>query len=362
MSMDADLLAMLEDGVARFSRERYSRAQWKAYGAEPDAYRLPVWREMAELGWFSLVLPDEGNTHPLLANVLPLFKGAGAALWREPLLGVLAESASLLLDARHSGSDDGLLDAIVEGLARPAFADREANPASRDGLLSTVAAAEGGAYRLNGEKTCVPAALTSTGLIVSARIAGTDEPASFLLLRDEPGVTLRPYRTLDDRGAAAIRFEGARARLLVRGEAALRRARARGAALAAVETAGLLRSVVDATADHMRQRRQFGRTLSSFQVLQHRLVDMYLHYRESLALAHRVVEAVDRNEADLPRQLLMVRAQIAAAGRFVTQQAIQLHGGMGMTDELAVGDYYKRVLMLESLYGSADWALSRMAA
>jgi alkylation response protein AidB-like acyl-CoA dehydrogenase len=361
MSMDADVLALLEDGVSRFSRERYTREQWCAYGAEPDGYRLAVWAQMAELGWFGLVSESDDGAAPL-ANLVPLFAGAGAALWREPLLGVLGESASLLRAARRTGDDDGLLDAIAEGRARPAFADREANAASRDGVLSTAATVEDGRYLLSGEKSCVPAAATATVLIASAQIAGSGEPAAFLVPCDAPGITLSAFRTLDDRGAAAIRFDRVPARLLVQGEATLREARIRGAALAAVEAAGLMRAVVDATADHLRQRRQFGRTLASFQVLQHRLVDMYLHTRESLALAHSLVDACDRGDADLGRQALLVRAQLAIAGRFVTQQAIQLHGGMGMTDELPIGDCYKRVLMLESLYGGADWALARLAA
>jgi alkylation response protein AidB-like acyl-CoA dehydrogenase len=360
--MDADVVALLEDGVARFSRERYSREQWRTYGSEPDGYRQQVWQEMADMGWFGLILPESDDGDAPLANLLPLFAGAGAALWREPLLGVLGESASLLHAARRSGDDGGLFEALAEGVARPVFADREDNAASRDGVLSTVAAAHADGYRLSGVKSCVPAALTSTALIVSARIAGSDETAAFIVSRDAPGLDLQSFRTLDDRGAAAIRLENAPARLLVRGMAELRRARNRAAALAAFETAALMRSAVDATAEYLRQRKQFGRALAGFQVLQHRLVDMYLHYRESLALAHSLVEACDRNEPDLCRQALFVRAQVATSARFVTQQAIQLHGGMGMTDELPIGDYYKRVLVLESLYGSADWALSRLAA
>ncbi|WP_169577634.1 acyl-CoA dehydrogenase [Sinimarinibacterium sp. CAU 1509] len=360
--MDADVLALIEDGVTRFSRERYSREQWRSYSQETDGYCLSVWREMADLGWFGLVMPDSDDEKAPLANLLPLFVGAGAALWREPLLGILGESSSLLLAARKTGDDEGLLEALVEGRARPAFADREANPVSRDGVLSTVATFNSGRYQLTGEKSCVPAACSGTVLIVSARIVSSGEPAAFLVSVDEPGVSLNAYRTLDDRGAATVRLENASARLLVSGDSALKSARLRGGALAAVEAASLMRSVVEATADHLRQRRQFGRTLSSFQVLQHRLVDMYLNYRESLALAHRLVDACDRDETDLARKALLVRVQVAAASRFVTQQAIQLHGGMGMTDELPIGDYYKRVLMLESLYGSADWALSRLAA
>lgn len=361
--MDAASRAMLEDSLERYSREHYDRAAWRAFGREPDGYATAVWAQLGEFGWLGLGLPEElGGTGASLCDLLPLAMAAGRGLWRDPVLERLGFASGALLASPPGTLRDRLLAGIAEGRERLAYAHHERSLADAAATLTTRAEARVGAHVITGGKSFVLAAVSSTGLLVSARIAGSADPGLFYVKGDAPGLTLAAYTTVDDRVAADIRFTQTPAELLAAGTATLNAAHTRAAILAAAQAAGVLQAVNTATLAHLKTRQQFGKPLAQFQALQHRLVDMHILQLESAALVQAVATAYDAQAPHLERQLWQLRVQSARAARVVTQQGIQLHGAMGMTDELPIGDYYKRILLLDSLFGSADTALERLAA
>jgi len=359
--MDADVQALFEESLSRFNRERYAPAQWAEYGRCAEGFSPQVWSEMERLGWFELLSPDEDGATAPLAHLLPLFKAAGEALWREPIATVFGEAVAAVAASENAERRSGLFAGLVKAARPLGFAHREPGDGWSRSALDTCARKAGTRYLLKGCKTMVAGDGACAAFVVSAVVADVADTALFLVDAHAPGLTVQRYRTIDDRMAADLRFVDTPADLLCSSGPVLRRAQARGAILAAAESVGIMRGAIDATREHLRQRQQFGQSLLHFQALQHRLVEMLMRMHESAALVDAAAEAFDDDAPALERQLLVLRAQLAGALRHITREAVQLHGGMGVTEELRIGRYYKRALMLDSLYGTSEWALDALA-
>src|SRR6185503_19738520 len=291
----------------------------------------------------------------------------GRALVVEPYLGTVVIGGGFL---KHSGHPDAeaLIGQIIAGEAIFAFAYAE--PQARYNLadLKTTAKNDGGAYVLNGAKAVVIGGPYATHLIVTARTDGGQRDAQgvsvFIVPKDAAGVTTRDYPTVDGFRAGEVYLENVKvdASALVGPE---------GAAMPLIETVvdeavtatcaeacGVLRRLHEGTLEYTKQRKQFGQPISSFQVLQHRMVDMFIQVEQSVSMTYmatiKLGDAAERGKA-----AAAAKVQIGKACRFVGQNAIQLHGGMGMTDELAIGHYFKRATMIESAFGSTDHWLAR---
>ncbi len=356
--MDAASCALLEHALARYTGAKYHRAAWQAYGLEPDGFSQKTWQEIAGMGWLALGLPEAmGGAGGALGDLLPLFFAAGAGLWREPLLPVLGETCGVLLGVPQSEIRDGLLTGILSGEQRPAFMD----PGSSPTIAVRPHPSQRNQYIASGSAEFVVAAQTATTLIFPGRLQGQGTSDLFSVSRTDPEVTLNVFPTIDARVAATVVLKSAPATLIALGDG-LMTAHRRRTVLAAAETVGIQRAVIAATAQHLKGRKQFGRPLSEFQVLQHRLVDMTIREAESTALLWNVVEAHQESAADLDRRLLQLRVVTARAAREVAAQGIQLHGAMGMTEELGIGDYYKRMLLLNHQYLQPDAALDAITA
>jgi alkylation response protein AidB-like acyl-CoA dehydrogenase len=238
--------------------------------------------------------------------------------------------------------------------------------------IATSAVKDADGWRLEGSKAVVMAAPWADRLIVAARTAGVpgDGPGLSLFIVDPAaaGVTLHSYPTIDGRRAADIDLVGVRApaEALIGPEGGalplLEAMRDRAIAAQAAEAAGLLGKLLDDTVDYTKQRSQFGQPLASFQVLQHRMVDMYMQVEMVRSAAILATLKLDGDPVERAKAASAAKVTLANACRFVGQNAVQLHGGMGMTDELAIGHYFKRATLLESEHGSADWHLARHAA
>lgn len=244
-----------------------------------------------------------------------------------------------------------------------------AEPGLRYNLAGIAATArrEGDSWRLDGTKSVVGWAADADMILVTAR-TGDD---GLSLFRIDPakaeGLGLSTYRTIDSHPAADLSFENhalpADALIGPEGGAIdlLEEARDRALALLAAEAVGLLDSLLEQTVTYTGQRRQFGQPIAGFQALQHRMVDMYLECELARSSAWLAVEALDQEAPGRGRAVSSAMVNIARACRFVGQQAIQLHGGMGMTDELPIGHYVKRAMAIEILWADADWHLARIA-
>ena len=368
----------LADTVARFVRERYAHRDWRAIVDSPAGMCTTRWQAMADLGWLGLGLPEAcGAYGGGLQDALTVIEGLAAGLAPEPLASSVLVCGDLIASA-ISRSPTGatrtrlehLIERIVAGQCRLAFAhDEGGNGFTATQLASTAHAVETG-WSLAGSKRLVADAPHADTLIVSARIAGAagdDAIALFLVPVATPGLRLHAMAGFDRRRLGDVRFDGLllppEALLVAPGEAvaAIRRALGRSVCALAAEASGLCGWLTQATREYLTGRRQFGVALVSFQVLQHRLVELQSALAE-LRTAVRI--AAISCEAGEPDGVLVsaAKVKVARAGRFIGYQAIQLFGGMGMTDEMPVGDYAKRLEAIALLAGGVDVHLDRIVA
>lgn len=359
--MDTDLLRLFEDSLERFNRERYSPAQLVARSREASGIGLLP--EMAEMGWFEL-LRGGADDEPAASSVvplLPLFRAAGEGAWREPLSCVLGASAVVASRTDAATRRESLLDGLVSANALLAYAAREMDDGWHRAGITTVARREADGHVLDGHKIAVMDVESYAAIIVLAVDAQTKRPGYFLVAPDAAGLERRSASSIDGRGLSDLELTSVPAEYLCTGDHAAR-AEDWEAILGAAEAVGIMRGANRDTAAYLRERRQFGRPLLDFQVLQHRLVEMHLLERETDALLRTTAEAYDADAPGLARRLLVLRAQASRALRQVTREAVQMHGGMGVTQETRVSHYYRRALMLDSLHGSEEAALDRLAA
>jgi alkylation response protein AidB-like acyl-CoA dehydrogenase len=364
---------LLTESAGRFLEKEYGFEKRRAIAASEEGFSPAHWKQFAALGWLGIGLPESaGGFGGGAVEIMILMEGFGRHLLLEPYFPTIVLGASLLAESGDAGAR--LLPEIVAGKTLLALAHGE--PTSRFELAHVETRAEkaGGGFRLTGQKAVVLGAEAADRLIISARTSGETRDRNgitlFLTPRQAPGLALRPYRTVDGQRAAEIGLEGlalpADAVLGTVGEgfALLERMADRALVALAAEAVGCMAALLEMTRDYLKTRKQFGVPIGSFQVLQHRLVDMFMAQHLARSLTEMAARALDD-----PAQAPETRARLAAAakveagraGRLVGQEAVQLHGGMGMTDELAVGHYFKRLAMIDLAFGNADHHRRRFA-
>lgn len=374
VAMDFTLTAeqtMLQDTIMRYLREEYAFDKRRRLIASSSS-SAGIWNELAALGLLGAGLPEEqGGLGGGPVETMVVMEAMGQFLVTEPYLETAVIGAGLL---RRTGGDraEKLLEAMVAGEAR--FALAAAEPTSRYALedVATQATKNGDGWVINGEKSVVDGAPVATHIIVTARTAGNRRDTTgislFLVDRDAAGLSSHDYRLIDGRSAADLRFDNvqlpADALLGEEGTSLPLVEQVRDEAIAALcsEAVGGMRRMLQDTIDYTRQRRQFGQALSSFQVLQHRMVDMYMAVERAVSATYLATLKLDADPVTRACAASAAKATIAETGRYVGQNAVQLHGGMGMTDELAVGHYFKRATVMESQFGSRDFHVARYAA
>ena len=364
---------LLRASLGQFLQQRYGFAERTAASRGDLGYRPEVWTALAEdLGVLGMTIPEaHGGLGGGALEQMILMEEAGRALLLEPVCETVFQAGWLLEQAGGALAGE-LLGQIASGAAKLAVALGE--PAMRYDLadIATRASRTDAGWRIDGIKAVVMAAPWADRLIVAARTAGqagdADGLSLFVVDPAAAGVTLHSYPTIDGRRAADIEFAGvtvsADALLGPEGGALplLEAMRDRAIAAQAAEAAGLLDKLVTDTVAYTKQRNQFGQPISSFQALQHRMVDMYMQVEMVRSAAVLATLRLDGDPVERARAASAAKVTVANACRFVGQNAVQLHGGMGMTDELAIGHYFKRATLLESEHGSADWHLTRHAA
>ena len=373
----SDEQQMLRDGLGKFLGARYGLQSSRAAAKTGDGWQPEIWRAFAqELGILGATLPESvGGSGGGPVEAMVIAEELGRALVIEPYVDTVVVAGGLL---RRAGGDaaESVLARIAEGSAVVALAVTEAASGDRWEGLSTKAIkdADGGDWVITGAKAVVMSAPLATHLLIAARTEG--EPGvqqGFSLFLTEfdaaaarPGVEVHNYRTIDDRRAADLVFDGLRlpaAALIARDAwSSLAHARDEGAAAVCAEAVGAMRTVLADTVEYCKQRQQFGTPIGSFQVLQHRMVDMYMEVEQSVAAAYLAVLNLDAAPDERARAVSAAKATVGRAARFVGQNAVQLHGGMGMTEELAIGHYFKRLTALQYEFGSTDHHRTRYAA
>jgi alkylation response protein AidB-like acyl-CoA dehydrogenase len=292
----------------------------------------------------------------------------GKALVVEPYLGTVVIAGGFLKHAAPASAPD-LIGKIIAGEATFAFAWAE--PQGRYNLsdLATTARKDGAGYVLNGHKAVVIGAPWASHLIVTARTGGAQRDKGgvsvFLVDKAAKGVVTRDYPTVDGLRASEVFFEnvslGAEDLIGPEGAALPLVEKVVDEAIAATcaEACGVLSRLHTGTLEYTKQRKQFGAPIASFQVLQHRMVDMFIQVEQAVSMTYMAHIKLGETDAERAKAISAAKVQIGRACRFVGQNAIQLHGGMGMTDEMAIGHYFKRATMIEGLFGSVDHHLRR---
>ena len=366
----SDTLGMLRDSLARYLDDHHGFEQRLHALAAADDAPPAFWQGLArDIDLLGAALPEgQGGLGLGLAAHLALMPTLGGALAAEPYLSTLVIGAGLL--QRHPGGpSDALLARVVAGQAVLAFAHDEPHSRhARDDVRTRLVREGDGTLRLDGRKAVVQAAPWASHLIVTAR--GEGGGISLLVVpKDTPGVRLRAYPTRDGGRAADIAFEQVRlpaeALLGAEGGALPQIEQALDEATLAIcaESIGVMRRLMRDTLDYVRQRKQFGVPIASFQVLQHRLADMHMALEQADALTASVGEALATAVTAQARARAVSSAKVAVAKacRAVGQGAVQLHGGMGMTEELAVGHYVRRATLIEGQFGPPAWHVRRVA-
>jgi len=364
---------LLRNSVSKYLADKYAFDSWRKF-TRTDAGRDPAhWAQFAELGLLAAPLPEaHGGLGGGAVDASVVMEEFGKALVVEPYVPTVVIGGGFL---KHGGNDaqkSEWLNKIATGETIMAFAFAE--PKGRYNLadLTTTAKKQGGGYVLNGQKAVVIAAPWADQLIVTARTAGGQRDSKgvsvFLVDKKAKGVATRDYPTVDGLRASEITFENVEvpAADLIgevdNGLPLIERVVDEAIAATCAEATGCMKVLVDTTVAYSKQRKQFGVPIGKFQVLQHRMVDMFVNYEQSVSITLMVTLKLDAGEAERAKAASAAKVTIGKAGRYVGQQAVQIHGGMGMTDELNVGHYFKRLTMIDALYGNTDHHLKRYAA
>ncbi|HYG43044.1 MAG TPA: acyl-CoA dehydrogenase [Bordetella sp.] len=349
---------MLADSLRRLVQDQWSFAARRARGTQP---KPAAWAQLAELGVLGLNIDaGHGGSGQPPASLLPVHLELGRGLVSEPVIPSAVMSATLIAACADAATQRQWLPALAGGQAMVSLAYQE--PGRRydtEPEQCRVRPAADRILELSGTKHLVWHGAAAQAWIVSARDID-DEPLLLLVPAQAQGVTLLDTPTLDRARCARIDFDrtplDARA-ILAQGQAArdaLFAALQWGTAALCAHAAGAMERLLEITIDHLKTRRQFGQPLAAFQVLQHRMADMLVAKEMALSMAYVAVAALSEPDgAQRRRMLAAAKLEAARAGRFVAQSAVQLHGGMGMTDELEVGDYFKRLTMADQLLGDS---------
>ena len=374
--MDFDLSEeqrLLQESVGKLIADEYDFEKRKAYAKEPAGYSEARWAQYAELGLLGLPFPESlGGSGGTPVETMIVMEAFGRGLVLEPYLATVILGGGLLRLCGSAAQRQELIPAIAKGKLRLAFAHTERQ--SRYDLtdIATSARAAGGGYVLSGEKGVVLHGDSADRLVVLARTAGGQREASglslFLVDPRAEGVQRRGYPTQDGLRAAEITFRDVRlapeALIGAKDQAWPVVERVIDGAIAAVsaEAVGVMSAAHEITVEYLKTRKQFGVPIGSFQALQHRAVDMLVSLEQARSMAYLATMMADSEDtAERRRMISAAKVQIGRSARFVGQQAIQLHGGIGMTMEYKVSHYFKRASMIDTLFGDADHHLAIVA-
>ena len=363
---------LLKDSAEKFIERDYSFDVRRSVSSSEEGFSRVIWNKFSELGWIGLSMPEEyGGWGGDLVDFSVLFEEIGRGLIVEPFLSTSILGGGLL---NYNGSENqkkSIIPDLINGQLLLAFAFTERHSRYNLADVETTASKTDEGYVLNGSKSIVIHGSTADKLIVSARISGKSRDqlgiSLFIVDANAEGIKRRSYHMVDGLSGAEIILKNVLvSHENVIGEPGLaypliEKVIDEACIAICAESVGLMSELVRTTVDYLKTREQFGTKIGSFQVLQHRAVDMFNALELSRALVYRSAETISNvNDAtNRARAASAAKVQIGRSGKLIGQQAIQLHGGMGMTDELSVSHYFKRLTMLGTLFGDADHHLKR---
>ena len=382
--------AQLAETVQRFARDHQGIDAWRAAGREHGGLRPAVWQAMAEMGWLAVNVPEDHDGLGMGAqSTAIIMHGVGAALLHEPYWSTAVLGARLVATLGTAAQRKAWLPAIAKGEMRLAVALME--PGTRHDWTAVQCKAlragnssdANASWIIDGRKIAVLDGANAQHILLLARDA-LQRPQLFCIPADTPGIQRRAAIALDERPCDDYVFNGVRVAEACRLSGAETARKGAGQEQNAVfqtplyalvrgvfehafvalgaEAVGAMDAALEQTIAHLNTRKQFGKTLAEFQALQHRVADMVMAIEQTRSLVQRAAVALDAQLPDAGQLALAVKIQAGLAGRFVGENAVQLHGGIGVTDELHVGHYLKRLWCIDLMLGDAGWHLNRYAA
>ncbi|MBX3620263.1 MAG: acyl-CoA dehydrogenase family protein [Rhizobacter sp.] len=364
----------LQDAITRFVQGDYGFERRNKIVKSPEGWSREVWQGLADLGVLAMNIPeaDGGLGYGPIETLLAM-QSAGPALLCEPLLESAVIATALVRDFGSPEQKADLLPALGSGERIAVLAHAEAGGRGEPVWVEARAKKTADGYVLHGRKAVVAHAEAADELLVSARLDGQPGDvhgvALFRVVKGTPGLELKGYPTLDGRRAAEVMLHdvnvpasallGAAA---VSAQPAIDRALDVGLAAVCAEALGVMEATVNATIEYLKTRQQFGQPIGRFQALQHRTADMLLHLEQSRSMAYlAAMNCLLADDTQRRKTLSAAKVVIGNACRFIGQQSVQLHGGMGMTDELNVSHWFKRLMAIELSFGDTDTHLQRFA-
>jgi pimeloyl-CoA dehydrogenase small subunit len=358
---------MIRDSLAKLIKDKYDFDTRRKVVASKEGWRPDMWAQFVELGLTAAPFSEEdGGLGGGPIDSMVVMEEFGKGLVVEPFLQTVVIGGGFLKRGTTAQKEEHLA-AIIGGEAVFAFAYAE--PKGRYNLadLETTAKKDGAGWKISGHKAVVVGAPWASHLIVTARTGGGRRDARgvgvFIVPKSAKGVTTRDYPTVDGRRASEVYFDNvAVGPEAVIGEDSLGLVELvtdEAIAALAAEACGAMKVAQAMTVEYSKTRKQFGTPIGKFQVLQHRMVDMFMEAEQSVSMTYMATLKLGEDDVTRKKAASAAKVRIGQAGRFVGQSAIQIHGGMGMTDELAIGHYFKRLTIIDSEFGNVDHHLKR---
>jgi len=356
---------MLSETLSRFLADNYDIDKRHGFAMSDDRFSREMWAQFAELGIIGALFDEAvGGFGGKGADILVVFEALGRHLVVEPFLPTLLAGSVL---SQVSGNQE-LLENVIAGEALIALAHGEPDSRYETAHVSTNAEQSGDGWKITGDKAVVMGGNTATHFVVSARTSGdtTDEKgiSLFLVEKSDP-VSIRDFGTIDGYAAAEVHLHDAEGRLIGevnRGFGLLEKALATGITALCAETLGAMEAAKDLTVEYMHTRKQFGVPIGKFQALQHRMADVLIELEQMRSATINAAGNLDADRVLREREVSACKHLSGVIGRQVAQEAIQIHGGMGMTWEYPVGHFAKRIIMADHLFGDTDHHLERYIA
>ena len=357
------------DALRRWVDKDYSFETRKRIIHSQSGVSDVAWSTLVELGMTALPVPEEqGGFSGTAVDMLVVMQELGRGLVVEPYFATVWGAKFLQL----AGNQHHRLEDVAKGELKLACALGEKHSRHDLADIKTIASINGEGYRIDGTKTVVIHGGQAGALIVSARSAGTQRDTNgislFVVPVETPGVVIRDYRTIEGQRAATVQFNhvavpaSALLGKMGGGWDMLEEAADYGVSLLCAEAVGAMDAIFNATLEYLKTRQQFGAPIGRFQALQHRMADMYIHLEQARSMAMLVAARMDCDAEERRRVASAAKVRIGQAAKFIGQQAVQLHGGMGVTDELPAAHHFKRLTMIDLTLGDVDHHLERFAA
>ena len=361
--------AMIHDSIARYVADHYDLDKRNAVVAMEHGFSPDHWQQYAELGWLSIPFAEEqGGFGGGPVDTMVVMQEFGRGLVAEPFLPTVLLFGGLLQAGASAEIQGQLIPQIIAGELQGAFAYLERQSRYEISDICCSATLQDGSWVISGEKTVVLNGGAAEKIIVAARTSGdqfdTAGISLFLVDANGAGIERSCYRMTDGREAANIRFADVAVEAVIGeidGGLELMEPVLDSARLAiSGEALGAMEFLNRQTLDYLKTRKQFGTTIGTFQALQHRMVDCFAACENTRSLLYRALCTAEAGDTDAGRSLLALKVMVGRAGRQIGNEAIQMHGGMGMTTELAVGHYVKRLMLINTLFGDADYHQQRL--